>query len=221
VLRARKNHIDDPQGPLVVGVDPSRFGDDLFAIIWRRGRKILKKQTIDKIDTVSAANLLKKIIDEDDPAKMFIDAGGLGAGVYDLVKSYGRKYDVRVVGVNFGGEPQEPEIRLDDGSWSPGPKNRRAEMWMRSRDWLEDPLGVDLPDDGIFQSDAVGPTYKYDSNQRLVLESKESMRKRGVRSPDVWDAVALTFAEPVYTKRDELPESYMPEIYSRPTGWMA
>jgi hypothetical protein len=71
-------------------------------------------------------------------------------------------------------------------------------MWMRSRDWLQDPLGVDIPDEGIFQSDAVGPSYKYDANQRLVLESKEQMRKRGVRSPDVWDAVALTFAEPVH-----------------------
>lgn len=203
VLRARKNQIDDPLGALVLGVDPSRFGDDLFAIVWRQGRKITKKQTIEKIDTVAGANLIKQIIDRDDPLKVFIDAGGLGAGIVDLVKSFGRKYDARVVGVNFGGEPQEPEILLDDGSKRPGPKNRRAEMWMRSKEWLEDPMGVDLPDDPIFQADATGPTYKYDSNQRIQLESKENMRKRGVRSPDVWDAVALTFAEPVYDKHED------------------
>lgn len=220
VLRARKNDIAEPIGSLVIGVDPSRFGDDLFAIVWRRGRKILKKQTIEKIDTVAAANLLKQIIDVDDPARMFVDVGGLGAGVYDLLVSYGAKYDKKVVGVNFGSEPQEPELLLEDGSKTPGPKNRRAEMWMRSRDWLMDPLGVDIPDDSMFQSDAVGPTYKYDANQRLVLESKESMRKRGVRSPDVWDAVALTFAEPVYEKKETRPKRPS-SLAGRPTGWMA
>jgi hypothetical protein len=203
VLRARKFVIEDPLGPLVIGVDPSRFGDDLFAIVWRRGRKILKKQTFEKIDVVQGANVLKQIIDKDDPARMFIDAGGIGGGVVDLVKSFGEKYDRIVTGVNFGGEPLEPVMMLDDGSPTPGPKNRRAEMWMLSKQWLEDPMGVDLPDEGIFQTDAVGPSYKYDSAQRLQLESKESMRKRGVRSPDVWDAVVLTFAEPVYTKRNE------------------
>lgn len=221
VLKARKNTIEDPLGSLVVGVDPSRFGDDLFAIIWRKGRKITKKQTFQKIDTVAAANVLKKIIDDDDPARMFIDAGGIGGGVVDLVKSYGEKYDRVVVGVNFGGEPQTPIVTLDDGSVSPGPKNRRAEMWMRSKEWLEDPMGVDIPDEGIFQTDAVGPSYKYDHAQRLQLESKESMRKRGVRSPDVWDAVALTFAEPVYEKRDNRvsPPKFTGQAASQ--GWMS
>lgn len=221
VLRARKNTIDDPVGALVIGVDPSRFGDDLFAIVWRRGRKILKKETIEKIDTVQAAHKLRKIIDEDHPTKMFIDAGGLGAGIYDMVCSFGEKYDKCAVGVNFGSEPQEPDILLPDGSKTPGPKNRRAEMWMRSRDWLQDPLGVDIPDEPIFQSDATGPTYKYDANQRIILESKESMKKRGVRSPDVWDAVALTFAEFVYDKVATKPNSKAPKAYRAPTGWMA
>lgn len=220
VLRARKNNIDDPIGPLVIGADPSRFGDDLFAIVWRRGRKILKKRTIEKIDVVQGANVLKQIIDQDDPARVFIDAGGVGAGVVDLLKSYGGKYDKVAYGVNFGGEPQEPVVTLDDGTQSPGPKNRRAEMWMRSREWLDDPLGVDIPDEGIFQSDAVGPSYKYDANQRLVLESKEQMRKRGVRSPDVWDAVALTFAEPVYEKKPEARPKRRAGGMGRSSGWM-
>ena len=223
VLRARKNVIDEPIGPLVLGVDPSRFGDDLFAIVWRKGRKILKKRTIDKIDVVGGANVIRQIIDMDKPTKVFIDAGGVGGGVVDILKSYGGIYEDVTVAVNFGGEPQEPEIILDDGSVRPGPKNRRAEMWMRSKDWLEDPQGVDIPDEGMFQSDAVGPSYKYDANQRLVLESKEQMRKRGVRSPDVWDAVALTFAEPVYesvgTQRNRESSGGYRRNYSS-TSWM-
>lgn len=222
VLKARKNSIEDPMGPLIVGVDPARFGDDLFAIVWRKGRKILKKETIAKIDIVGGANRVKQIIDTDNPAKVFIDAGGLGVGIVDLVKSYGAKYDDCVTGVNFGGEPLEPVVLMDDGTKSPGPKNRRAEMWMKSKEWLEDPLGVDIPDDNIFQADAVGPSYKYDSAQRLQLESKEQMRKRGARSPDVWDAVALTFAEPVYEKRQAVDKP-MPQFtqQSQPLSWMA
>ena len=47
------------------------------------------------------------------------------------------------------------------------------------------------------QADACGPTYHYDSLGRLVLESKEDMRRRGALSPDEGDAVALAFAQPV------------------------
>jgi hypothetical protein len=70
-------------------------------------------------------------------------------------------------------------------------------MWMKSREWLENEAGVDIPHLDSLQTDACGPTYGYDSLTRLKLESKEHMQARGVRSPDEWDAVALTFAEPV------------------------
>ena len=70
-------------------------------------------------------------------------------------------------------------------------------MWLRSRDWLTDERGTDIPDSDSLQADACAPGYKYDMDQRVVLESKQDMRARGARSPDEWDAVALTFAEPV------------------------
>jgi hypothetical protein len=47
------------------------------------------------------------------------------------------------------------------------------------------------------QAGACGPGYGYDSNTRLLLEKKDDMHRRGAASPDQWDAVALTFAEPV------------------------
>ena len=54
---------------------------------------------------------------------------------------------------------------------------------------------MQIPDSDSLQADACGPTYRYDSLSRLVLERKEDMRRRGARSPDEWDAVALTFAQ--------------------------
>jgi len=60
---------------------------------------------------------------------------------------------------------------------------------------------VPIPDSDSLQADGCGPGYKYDSQTRLQLESKNAMRARGAPSSDEWDAVALTFAEPV---RDRL-----------------
>lgn len=227
VLRARKANLE-PFGPLILGVDPSRFGDDRFSIARRRGRVVPKIESKSKLDNVAGAIWVKQIIDAEHPDKVFIDVGGQGAGVYDILVSWGAPYNKICVAVNFGSEPLEPEITLSDGSVRPGPKNRRAEMWMRSRDWLRQDGGADVPDRDAIQTDACGPSYKYDITQRLLLESKEAMKKRGVRSPDEWDAVALTFAAPVYEK---LPESARVSrqnatrtaqaMRRSPAGWMA
>jgi len=121
--------------------------------------------------------------------------------------------------VNFGGAPQDPVELLPGGEKRPGPKNRRAEMWKRSRDWLAEPGGADIPDQDSLQVDACAPSYGYDANQRLVLESKEHMRARGVRSPDEWDAVALTFAEPVNEAEDDDMDIPLPPMGGS-GGWM-
>jgi hypothetical protein len=197
VLDARKAKLEGV-GPLVVGVDPARFGDDRFSVAWRRGRKVPKIESRLHIGTTEALAWLRDIIDQDKPAKMFIDAGGGGDRLYDLLVSWGKPYSDVVVLVNFGSKAQTETLILNDGTKRAGPANRRAEMWMRSRDWLEQVGGADVPDSDGLQADACAPGYSYGiTDQRLILESKEQMRARGVRSPDEWDAVVLTFAEPV------------------------
>jgi hypothetical protein len=213
VLAARKATCEGI-GPLVLGVDPARFGDDRFSIAWRKGRQVSKLESRSKIDTVAGANWVKQVIDADSPARVFIDVGGVGAGVVDILHSWGGKYLELVTPINFGSEPQEPHILLPDGTKSAGPRNRRAEMWSRSRDWLDEPGGADIPDHDSLQADACGPGYSYDVNQRLQLESKEHMRARGVRSPDEWDAIVLTFAEPVHEAVER------PRERRRAGGWM-
>ncbi len=195
IVRARKD-TKEPSGNLVIGVDPARFGDDSTAIARRQGRKLLSVEKHDKLDTMQVAGLVKSIIDAEKPIRVFVDVGGLGAGVYDRLNEMG--YGEIVRAVNFGSAPFEPPKRDEKGQIQGGqPKNRRAEMWMKSRDWLDDIIGVDIPDLDWLQADACGPGYKYDSNQLVQIESKDDMRKRGVKSPDGWDAVVLTFAEPV------------------------
>ena len=203
VVRARKADLEGI-GPLVIGADPSRFGNDRFALSWRQGRKVRKVESKSKLDVVAGANWLKQVIDTDKPARVFIDVGGVGAGVYDLLNSWGYAVGATdaskavCVPIDFAGSPQQSEIVLPSGETRPGPYNRRAEMWMRSRDWLNEPGGADIPDLDSLQADACGPSYHYNANSYLLLESKEHMREvRKLRSPDEWDAVALTFAEPV------------------------
>lgn len=194
VTRARKAE-REPSGPLVMGFDPSRFGDDSGALARRQGRKVLRVERRAKLNTMESVGWVKQAIDTEKPARVFIDVGGLGAGIYDRLVEMGYGHIVRAV--NFGASPLEPPKFDDEGNELPGPANRRAEMWWASRDWLDDVGGADLPDEDALHAEACGPAYKYDSYGRLLLEKKEDMRRRGVPSPDGWDAVALTFAEPV------------------------
>ena len=195
VAKARKA-VCEAFGPLVIGFDPAWMGADRASMAFRKGRVLLKVESKSKLDTMQAAGWCKHVIDTHSPARLFLDVGGVGAGVYDRLKEMGYGYIVRAI--NFGSSPLEPE-RPDGG----GPLNRRAEMWMKSKEWLEDPAGAQIPDSDSLQADACGPSYKWDSSTRLVLEKKEDMRRRDVPSPDEWDAVALTFAEPVAPDWDD------------------
>ena len=120
----------------------------------------------------------------------------LGRNPANRVKLWVRNPEV-VTAINFGSSPLEPQPLDDQGKPKGGYANRRAEMWGKSKEWLQDPGGVDIPDRDALQVDACAPGYKYDSLSRVLIESKDDIRKRGLRSPDEWDAVALTFAEPV------------------------
>lgn len=216
IAKARKA-VHEPSGPLVIGYDPAWMGGDRHSMAHRRGRNLIKVESKTKLDTVQSAGWLKKTIDDEKPARVFIDVGGVGAGVYDQLMHMGEPYNKLVKAVNFGSAPFEPQPLDDQGRPNGGPLNRRAEMWMKSKEWLADPAGVQIPDSDNLQADACGPTYKYDAHTRLQLESKEHMRARDVVSPDEWDAVALTFAEPVGPEVTLKPLNVTPRGAG---GWM-
>lgn len=219
VMRARKLQLAmPPTGPLVIGYDPAWKGSDRHCMAWRTGRRVSMIETKMKLDTMQGAGWAKKVIDQAKPARMFIDVGGVGAGVYDRLMEMG--YGDVVRAVNFGSSPLEPATINGAGRLNGGPLNRRAEMWMKSKEWLEDEAGVEIPDSDALQADACAPGYKYDSHTRIVLESKDDIRSRGLRSPDEWDAVALTFAEPVLMLEDDDYDRYgRDQSRSRVTGY--
>jgi phage terminase large subunit len=92
-----------------------------------------------------------------------------------------------VIPVNFGSRP--------DGMTNAKVANKRAEMWVRMREWLQGEVGI--PDDPALEAQLTSVEYKHDANNALLLERKEDMKRRGLPSPDRADALALTFAYPV------------------------
>ncbi len=185
VMRARRAKCE-PVGSLVIGVDPARYGDDRTAIIFRRGRVAYNLKTYTKKNTMEVAGIVHKMILDHSPEKVFIDVGGLGAGVVDRLEELLGENSNVIVSVNAGSTP------LDQDLYS----NKRAEMWGQLKNWL-DAMPVQIPDDDALHADLCATKYTYDSMTRLVIEKKENMKKRGLRSPDCADALCLTFSQPI------------------------
>ena len=187
VMRARKTVLNEDRTlPMVVGIDPARHGGDRTAIVYRRGRKLINIEIFKNSDLMEVVGKTVQIIRSHQPAKIFLDVGGLGWGIYDRLKELGHS-DI-VSGINSG----EKAIEYDKYA------NKRAEMWGIMRQWLESEP-CDIPDEDEILMDLTCPSYKYDSNTRLLLEKKEDIKKSGRKSPDIGDALALTFAFPVLT----------------------
>lgn len=173
--------------PKIIGVDPARFGDDRSVIFKRQGRQAMEPIVMRGVDNMTLASRVASVIDTWEPDAVFIDAGN-GGGVIDRL----RQLDHDVIEVNFGG-------KANDAHYA----NKRAEMWFGMRDWITS--GGALPNISDLKQDLGGPTYGYDKTNRLLLESKDDLKKRGLPSPDLADALALTFAHPVGKRRIELP----------------
>jgi len=188
VIRARAFVApDQSHAPLVLGVDVARGGGDRTRILDRQGRVLGARVNLvlDTADLMAVAGTVARTIERLDPAMSFVDATGLGAGVYDRLAELGFARAVRPV--NFGAAASDGRAFA----------NKRTEMWAALRDWLADPAGADIPDEDGLHAELTAPGYRHDSQGRLLLERKEEVRARTGFSPDGADAAALTFAEPV------------------------
>ena len=170
----------DQSAPVVIGVDPARFGSDSTVIAVRQGRDVVAIKKYKGDDTMEVVGRVIEAIEEYKPALVVIDEGGLGAGVVDRLKE--QRYKIR--GVNFGSKSKNPLM------WG----NKRAEMWGELREWLK---SASVPNDRFLKNDFMGPLMKPDSKGTIYLESKKDMKARGLASPDAADALAVTFAFPV------------------------
>ncbi len=179
-----------PHDPMVLGVDVARYGENETVIYPRRGRDAQTVLPI-RLRGMGVVDIAKEVAhaaSEHNADAIFVDGGGIGGGVVDCLRSL----RVHCFDINFGTKP-------DAVGWTVGAEgilfaNKRAEMWGSMREWLK--TGAIVPDRDL-QQQLIGPTYTLNLRNEILLERKEDMAKRGADSPDIADALALTFAYPV------------------------
>lgn len=173
-------------GPRILGVDVARFGDDRTVICWRDGDVITYFTVLRGADTMQTVGAVSLAVQEFKPEAVFVDEIGVGAGVVDRL----RQLRFPVIGINSGSKA------IDDAKFF----NLRAEMWFKMADWLKNrgkiPKRMDL------DLDLTAVTYEFDNRNRLKLEAKDEIKKRrgDAGSPDLADALALTFSQPIAHK---------------------
>ena len=179
---AERDLVPDGGAPLTMGIDVARFGDDESVFRFRRGRdaRSIKPMRFRGKDTMALATEAATAIERLKPDAVFVDGGGVGGGVVDRLKMLG----YRVIEVQSGEKANDEEQYI----------NKRVEMWGHLREWL---VHGCIDNDEALIDDLTNPEYAVDLKGRLKLESKDSLKKRGLSSPDDGDALALTFAEQV------------------------
>lgn len=184
-----REHVYDPDAGLIMAIDVARFGNDKTVFGWRQGRdaRSRKFMTFNGLSTVKVAELAMKQIDITQPDAVVIESTGPGAGVIDIMRDRGYK----IIEVHPGSAAIEFEHYA----------NRRAEYWdeMRQSIYKDLCLGDEKksdedPSDTLFKQ-LTTIMYGMDrGGQKMILEAKEDMKKRGLPSPDKADTLALTFA---------------------------
>ncbi len=184
VEAATKRHAvegDFALAPKIIGVDVARQGDDRSVIFKRQGIASFRPEVFRGMDAMQVAAQVAATMTEWQPDAVFIDgSGGYGAGVIDRL----RQLRHRITEVQFGGKADDPRFA-----------NKRCEMWFKMAEWVK-ASGI-IPDDQDLKQDLCAPTYGHDTQGRMLLEAKDKIKARGLPSPDLGDALALTFAFPV------------------------
>ena len=195
VMAAVNSDFFDMRGPLIVGCDPAEEGEDRTAVVWRQGRVVFRVDYFKNMKPMQVSGLLAGYWRNGFPHKgrffglkpdgIMVDRIGLGAGIVDRL----REMNIPHIAVHSGASADENDIY----------ENKRAEMWWRMKEWFED-APCRIVNDSPLISDITAPQPKFTSASKKLLESKKEMKKRGIRSPDGGDALAMTFAYPVHPR---------------------
>ncbi|CAB4200450.1 hypothetical protein UFOVP1339_45 [uncultured Caudovirales phage] len=169
----------NPGEDLVYGLDVARFGSDRSALLKRRGNVVTEITSWHGNDLMETTGRVAAEANIDHPSEIMVDSIGVGAGVADRLRELG--FNVRDVNVS------------ETAAMNPQAFKLRDELWLTTKDWLNT-RAVKLPKNDQLRQELCTPTYNFASNGSIKVESKAEMKKRGLRSPDIADALCLTFA---------------------------
>ena len=179
--------------PKILGCDVAySLKGDKAVIAFRQGRKVHAVRWYQGLDNMAFAQEIGRFIKEYKPHAVFVDAGR-GEGVISRLEQLGYGHLVR--GVHFGGKVYEE-----------GYANMKALMWSRMAAWFANVNQPDMTDLDIaphsnepveeqLVTELTTPMQLIDEKNQVAVESKKSLKQRGISSPDLAEALALTFAE--------------------------
>jgi hypothetical protein len=170
------------------GLDVARFGTDKTALCKRYGNvvtEIRAWQGLDLMQTVGRVMAeYESLSPSVRPSEILVDSIGVGGGVVDRLRELGAP----VRGVNVSEAPAMGHTYM----------NLRSELWFKAKGWLED-RSCKLPKDDQLLAELTAIRYSFTSSGKMKAESKDEMRKRGLKSPDLADALCLTMASDAAT----------------------
>ncbi len=183
-----------------IGVDPARYGADKTGWAFRYGSAIRSVARTDKEDTMETADRTQEYM-QGNTAVAKIDVNGLGAGVFDRLRQMWKRRELRtphdkvlpLVPIN-----SKNATKARDKSGELGFRSMRDYLWWNLREMLEDENGdIALPpetdEENTLVQDLLSPKWSPNSG-KIEIESKDDIKKRLGRSPDVGDAVVQAFA---------------------------
>lgn len=174
--------------PSVWGLDVARFGTDKTALCKRQGPIVTEIRAWRGLDLMQTVG---RVVAEYEglppsakPREILVDSIGVGAGVVDRLHEMG----LPVRGVNVSETPSLKETYM----------NLRTELWFKTKGWLEN-RSCKLPENEQLMAELTSIKYSFTSSGKMKAESKDEMRKRGLGSPDLADALCLTMASEATT----------------------
>jgi len=169
----------DRMEPIIYGIDVARFGDDRTCIVKRQGQIVTEIKSWTGADLMETVGRIVHEAETDKPSEICVDSIGLGSGVADRLRELG--HNVRDVNVS------------ESAAMNPQAARLRDELWLAVRDWLNQ-RSCKIPKMDELRQELCAPTYTFTSNGKVKVEGKSDMKRRGMRSPDIADALCLTFA---------------------------
>lgn len=169
----------DTDGDYQIAVDVARYGSDSSIISMRKGLKMIGLKEFKNMSLVELCGHIEIMAGNNRNMIIKVDETGVGGGVVDILR--GRGYN-QVIGINFGGKPQNADKFAD----------------LPSEMWCTFPISeVSLMNDSGLFHELTDRRFAYDRKARRQVESKDSYKARnGGKSPDKADSVLMLFYEP-------------------------
>lgn len=164
---------------IIYGIDVARFGDDRTVVCKRQGQIVTEIKSWANTDLMETVGRIVHEAEADSPAEICVDSIGLGSGVADRLRELG--FNVRDVNVS------------ESAAMNPQAARLRDDLWITVRDWLNQRT-CKLPKMDDLRAELCSPTYTFTSAGKIKVEGKSELKRRGLRSPDIADALCLTFA---------------------------